>query len=266
VHGPRLLIDSVVKARKQVQSLDHKTRYKGTFSSLVLIGKEEGMRGYFRGLPPTLLGYIPSWSMYFCLYGYFKDSFEDQKSMFTTVSSAVSAGGITNMFTNPFWVVRTRLQVQSHVNGEVEYKSTLDAFRKIYRLEGGFAFYKGLSASMLGLSHVAIQFPLYEHLKSTLLVDAEESKVNHVGKLIMASSVSKIIATVVTYPHDIARSRLHVEKFKSRGVFYEIQSILRVDGVSGLYQGIGTQLLRVTPACAITFSSYEFMFKYISDY
>jgi hypothetical protein len=61
----------VVKARRQIQSVapgaDGVPRYRGTLSSLQLIFELEGVRGLFRGLPPTLLGYVPSWSVYFLL-------------------------------------------------------------------------------------------------------------------------------------------------------------------------------------------------------
>jgi solute carrier family 25 folate transporter 32 len=42
------------------------------------------------------------------------------------------------------------------------YTSTFDAFRKMYLKEGIASFYSGLTPALLGLTHVAIQFPLYE--------------------------------------------------------------------------------------------------------
>lgn len=46
------------------------------------------------------------------------------------------------------------------------YTSTLDALSTILRKEGWSALYKGLGPSVLGVSHVVVQFPLYEYLKS----------------------------------------------------------------------------------------------------
>lgn len=47
-----------------------------------------------------------------------------------------------------------------------KYRSTLDGFRTIYRNEGLAAFYKGLIPSLFGVSHVAVQFTLYEKAKA----------------------------------------------------------------------------------------------------
>lgn len=292
----------VVKARKQVQSLKSnagsKRMYGSTFGSLGVIYRAEGVPGFFRGLPPTLMGYVPTWSIYFTAYGYFKEElvlrYGEKRRMSCTIASAVMAGAITNLATNPFWVVRTRLQVQDHVTRHgAEYKGTLDAFSKIYRVEGPAAFFKGLSASMLGLSHVAVQFPLYEHLKRTFATwDAfqatPDSSVTRVSILIMASTVSKVVATILTYPHDIARARLHVEKDSERAllaahrnpttlqararnvllradVLRMIHKIAHNEGTLGLYQGLGTQILRTTPAAAITFASYELVFSSLNQ-
>lgn len=49
---------------------------------------------------------------------------------------------------------------------EHRYRNTFDAIATIYRQEGFRAFYKGLLPSLMGVTHVAVQFPLYEAFKS----------------------------------------------------------------------------------------------------
>ena len=76
-----------------------------------------------------------------------------------------------DFITNPLWVVRTRLQSQSmhrlaeRGGGGVRYRGMWDTACTIVRAEGVPALYKGLVASWLGATHVAVQFPLYEYLK-----------------------------------------------------------------------------------------------------
>lgn len=50
--------------------------------------------------------------------------------------------------------------------GRERYRHTYDAIKSIWRDEGPRAFYKGLLPSLFGVAHVAVQFPLYEKLKS----------------------------------------------------------------------------------------------------
>lgn len=55
--------------------------------------------------------------------------------------------------------------IQTQTWDEPRYLHTIDAARTIYRSEGIRAFYRGLLPSLLGIAHVAVQFPLYEQLK-----------------------------------------------------------------------------------------------------
>ena len=55
--------------------------------------------------------------------------------------------------------------IQTQTWDEPRYLHTVDAARTIYRSEGIRAFYRGLLPSLLGITHVAVQFPLYEQLK-----------------------------------------------------------------------------------------------------
>lgn len=43
--------------------------YIGTLSR---IWNEEGIRGLYRGLGPTIFGYLPTWAIYFTVYDYCK--------------------------------------------------------------------------------------------------------------------------------------------------------------------------------------------------
>lgn len=97
------------------------------------------------------------------------------------------------MLCNPLWVIKARMQVCKTVcdgvplashhpllcvqtqgsggNDAHFYRSTWHAVRSILRKEGGSAFYKGIVPSLFGITHVAVQFPLYEFLKRSAFVD-----------------------------------------------------------------------------------------------
>lgn len=97
------------------------------------------------------------------------------------------------------------------------YKNTFDAFRKMYANEGFKAFYSGLTPALLGLTHVAIQFPLYEFFKMKFTglemgqTTPADSDVHWLG-ILGATILSKICATSATYPHEVLRTRLQTQQ------------------------------------------------------
>ena len=163
----------VAKVRIQVQGKIGILKYSATntISAVSTIAKEEGMRGLYKGLGPALLTVPLFWSMYWCTYNRVKEvlveEFPHTPVVFIHVSAAITAGAIGDVITNPLWVTRTRIQTLIFHNDSALASNitTIGMIRSIYKNEGIRAFYKGLGASFLGLSHVAVQFPLYEYLK-----------------------------------------------------------------------------------------------------
>jgi solute carrier family 25 folate transporter 32 len=246
----------VVKARQQVYGL----KYGGVRQAVRVIWRDEGVRGFYRGITPTLIGYIPTWAIFFSLNNKIKDELRARHPALShhvvTISGALGAGAVTNIATNPIWVIRTRLQTQKHSSLALpEYHGTADCFRKMLSTEGVRAFYKGIVPNMYGLVHVAVQFPLYEELKD---LGPQPPGGLHI---ICASSMSKAVAAVVTYPLEVVRSRMHVDKHKGGSglsVLASLRKIFEHEGRRGLYAGLQTNLLRVVPACSLTFTTYEF--------
>ena len=87
---------------------------------------------------------------------------------------SVLAGATAVTISNPIWVVKTRLQLQTNKEPELattntrfkNYNGIMDAVRRIYREEGLRAFFRGLSVSYLGLTETAIQFTFYDILSA----------------------------------------------------------------------------------------------------
>lgn len=99
------------------------------------------------------------------------------------------------------------------------YHSTWDAAKKMYQMEGIRSFYAGLGPALLGLTHVAIQFPLYEAFKLhfTGVSMGETSSKDNAGNtwgIAAATFLSKICATCATYPHEVLRTRLQTQQRK----------------------------------------------------
>ena len=65
----------VVKTRLQAQvSKKGAADYEGVKETITRIWRSAGIRGLYRGLGPTVLGYLPTWGIYFSVYDQIKNS------------------------------------------------------------------------------------------------------------------------------------------------------------------------------------------------
>ncbi|KAG9131933.1 hypothetical protein Leryth_023259 [Lithospermum erythrorhizon] len=267
----------VIKTRLQVHGLPKlgSTNLKGSIivGSLEQIFKKEGIRGMYRGLAPTVLALLPNWAVYFTIYDQLKTSLcsndaNHQLSVGANMMAASGAGAATIIATNPLWVVKTRFQTQGMRSTVVPYRSTLSALRRIAHEEGIRGLYSGLVPALAGITHVAIQFPIYEKIK-VYLASRENIATDRLGagEVALASSVSKILASSLTYPHEVVRSRLQEQGYHSEkryvGVVDCVRKVFQSEGIPGFYRGCATNLLRTTPAAVITFTSYEMIHRFL---
>lgn len=254
-----------------------------TFQDIIRI---DGFRGCFRGLGATLFTVPTFWGMYFSLYETAKRELhvvyvpDDEGGMLIPtppevhVVSAIFAGAVADFVCNPLFVVRTRMQTEAlhYFERSIEERKPhgiISTVKGLYR-EGGrsiFIFWRGLSASLLGLSHVAIQFPVYERLK------IEARRYNLEGKespmdFLLASALSKMTATTLTYPHEVLRSRMmdHREgaDHSKSGLISTFRRVVQNEGYGALYTGLKITLIRVIPNACITFMSYEMILRYVT--
>jgi solute carrier family 25 folate transporter 32 len=79
---------------------------------------------------------------------------------------------------------------------------------------------------------------------------------------------------MAAYPHELVRARLqvaHRHQHPHLGgahptLFTVIKHTWHKEGIRGFYRGMFTNLLRVTPACAITFTTYELIHNRLRRY
>lgn len=104
----------------------------------------DGLRGLYRGLGPTILGYLPTWAIYFAVYDGIKTRFGElplgvskatgesrvypaaqakgyqplirEHPWSLHILSAMAAGATSTICTNPLWVIKTRFQVRVFIS------------------------------------------------------------------------------------------------------------------------------------------------------
>ncbi|KAJ7712450.1 mitochondrial NAD transporter [Mycena metata] len=289
----------VVKTRLQAQrAVQGHQGYEGILDTVKSIAKHDGVRGFYRGLGPTILGYLPTWAIYFSVYDGIKTAFGEaplgvqQERLYPAaqvkgyqpvmrehpwslhILSAMTAGAASTICTNPLWVIKTRFMTQSRT--EVRYRHTLDAAMTIYRSEGIRAFYRGLVPSLLGIAHVAVQFPLYEQLKLWAHAGSQAPLSNQ--SILLCSAVAKMTASVATYPHEVVRTRLQTQRrpllplessdgmlnrIDRGGIVHTTRKLVRTEGWKSLYKGLSVNLIRTVPNSAVTMLTYELLMRHL---
>ncbi|VDK84119.1 unnamed protein product [Litomosoides sigmodontis] len=79
------------------------------------------------------------------------------------MSSAATSGFVAATVINPVWLVKTRLQLHK---GPL---SVTECIKRVWRADGFKGFYRGVTASYVGISETVIQFVLYEEMRALLL-------------------------------------------------------------------------------------------------
>jgi solute carrier family 25, member 33/36 len=261
-----------------------------TFQILFAIPRVEGYRSLFKGLGPNLVGVVPARAINFWSYGNGKKLLSSwftngQESVWVHLAAAAAAGIITGTATNPIWLVKTRLQLdKAHAEGGLskrKYKNAFDCTVQTIRQEGIRGLYRGLSASYLGVSESTLQWVLYEQGKKRLAQrearllasgrprTALDDAISTSGPMFAAGG-AKLIAAIITYPHEVVRTRLRQApmengKMKYTGLMQCFKTVFREEGLAALYGGLVPHMMRVVPSAAIMFGVYEGVLGFLGE-
>ncbi|KAK6920451.1 Mitochondrial substrate/solute carrier [Dillenia turbinata] len=133
----------LVKCNMQIDP----TKYKNISSGFGVLFKEQGVRGFFRGWVPTLLGYSAQGACKYGFYEFFKKYYSDlagpenaakYKTLIYLAGSA-SAEVIADVALCPFEAVKVRVQTQPGFA-----RGLADGLPKFVKSEGAPGLYKGL--------------------------------------------------------------------------------------------------------------------------
>ncbi|KAL6410560.1 hypothetical protein AUP68_06987 [Ilyonectria robusta] len=255
-----------------------------TLQILGSVYKTEGWRALFKGLGPNLVGVIPARSINFYVYGNGKRLIsqygnQGQEAPWVHLTAGVAAGVVTSTITNPIWMVKTRLQLDKNVSERSggstmrQYRNSYDCVRQILRDEGLGSLYRGMSASYLGVVESTMQWMLYEQMKVALA--RREAEIVRTGRdktwwdktlewtgNAGAAGGAKLVAAVIAYPHEVARTRLRQAPMdnglpKYTGLMQCFKLVWIEEGLMGLYGGLTPHLMRTVPSAAIMFGMYE---------
>ncbi|XP_043464181.1 solute carrier family 25 member 40-like [Leptopilina heterotoma] len=208
----------------------------------------------------------------------------------------------TSMIVTPLDVVKIRLQAQQkamlsnkcflYCNGLMDhlcscgngkgpewlrangkFNGTLDALFKIGKKEGIMSLWSGLSPTLvLAIPATIMYFVSYEQLRISLK-DYHNRKFNN-DKLhqeqpfwipILAGGTARVFAATLVSPLELIRTKMQSQRLSHAELRQALKTVVKYSGVSGLWMGLSSTLLRDVPFSAIYWFNYETLKKTFSN-
>lgn len=183
-----------------------------------------------------------------------------------TLLSGGVAGCASRTFTAPLDVTKILFQCQSDSGDKAAYNSFGGALKKIYEEEGLKGLWKGNNVACLRLGpYSAMKYWTFETIRTAF---SDENGNCAGGRKAVAGAVAGVSAVVTTYPLDLIKTRLTLQKEgvaadgsvmekTYTGIVDCAVKISKQEGVTSLYKGMSTTIQGVIPFEACQFWFYN---------
>ena len=223
----------------------------------------------------ALVGTVASFGIYFWWYRYFKNQMTKitgRKSFSNVEMTIITAGAgvLSSVFSNPIWMVNTRLSILKKEDGRV---STMRLIKDIYKNEGLSAFFKGVLPNLILVINPIINFVIYESLKRLAIKRYGSERKIPFSAIFVMSSIGKMVATLVTYPILTIKVKLQADSTKDsdkveepqeeyqqglRGLIKKLtDKFYQIGGIIGLYKGLEAKMVQTLLYNALMMAIYE---------
>ncbi|KAK4101847.1 mitochondrial carrier [Parathielavia hyrcaniae] len=282
-----------LSTRAQVESKRAETAFLAAVRNIIA---REGVAGLYSGMSSALFGISVTNFVYYYWYEWTRAFFEAAavkagraSKKLTAVESIIAgaiAGSATVILTNPIWVVNTRMTARKNVTTDEEkaaqeaaeegvapppmpttsnkerskQPSTIGTLLSLLRTEGPAALFAGVVPALVLVINPILQYTLFEQMKNAV----EKRRRVTPTVAFFLGALGKLFATSVTYPYITVKSQMHVAKAgdKKEGVFEAISRVVREEGYSGLYKGIGPKVTQSVLTAAFLFAFKDVLYEH----
>lgn len=159
----------VIKTRMLSTARSTPGAYRSISHGTLDLYRSEGVRGFYRGLLPSLFG-VSHGAIQFMAYEQLKNHWGRSRQGGTsglTNLDFLTLSAVSKMFagtiTYPYQVVRARLQTY---DAQTRYRGAADVVRQVYAREGVKGFYRGLGPNLVRVvPSTCVTFLVYENCK-----------------------------------------------------------------------------------------------------
>eukprot|EP00026_Physarum_polycephalum_P012494 Phypoly_transcript_12811.p1 GENE.Phypoly_transcript_12811~~Phypoly_transcript_12811.p1 ORF type:complete len:298 (+),score=35.64 Phypoly_transcript_12811:154-1047(+) len=230
----------------------------GLFKTAVLIAKD-GPLAFYKGLSASLLRQATYTTTRFGAYDFFKDQLTKGQQtqvlpLYQKVVVSVAAGCVGAIVGTPSDVVMVRMQADGKQPVELRrnYKNVFDGLFRIVREEGIFNMFRGCTPNVVrGGLMTAGQIASYDQAKQMMLQSGFFK--DNISTHFIASFFASIVATTVTSPVDVVKTRVMTASNLYSGTLDCFVKTFRNEGIGAFYKGYLPYSLRLGPQTILTF-------------
>lgn len=238
-------------------------QYRGTLDCVLKTWRAEGLHGFYRGLPMPLFGAAAETACLFTVYQWSQSVIRRQwlhgnKDMempeWLLMVLGVAAGTAVTAVLTPVELIKCRVQVLH----DDRAGGLFLVIRKVYAASGVRGFFAGWVPTLLREAiGTAAWFATYEQL--TRAFKLYRGNPDHLPTLdlLVSGAMLGVAYNLTTFPIDTIKSNIQTTPGGSGRMMATARSIMRAQGVAGLYNGLGVTVLRCLPCNAVIFFTYE---------
>ncbi|KAF7344097.1 Mitochondrial carrier [Mycena venus] len=269
------------------------TNSKLIYHTLSSIIKQKRLRVLYSGLGSSVLGIAVNNGVYYYFYEGVRNAISGGKKAMSTTESMLAGliagsdsvllcssgpystlGSAATIISNPIWVIQTMQAIHGTKEVLVDTEPTdtpgmVEMAKYLIASDGLQALWAGVGPALVLVINPIIQYTVFEQLKKLMItspVDPKEAAaVLSDSDYFVLGALSKFIATGITYPYMVVRTRLQSGKKTrcARRYMASLHTIVRTEGIKGLYRGVGTKTVQSVLAAAITFAAQRRIFEFM---
>ncbi|KAF3642562.1 putative S-adenosylmethionine carrier 2, chloroplastic [Capsicum annuum] len=220
------------------------------------------LKGLYSGLAGNLVGVLPASAIFIGAYEPAKrkllNSLPENLSALAHLTAGAIGGAASSVVRVPTEVVKQRMQIS-------QFASAPDAVRLIVAKERFRGLYAGYGSFLLrDLPFDAIQFCIYEQMRMGYKLAAKRDLKDSENAMIGA--IAGAITGAITTPLDVIKTRLMVQGSAKQyeGILHCVNTIVREEGASTLFKGIGPRVLWIGVGGSIFFGVLERTKKFVA--
>ncbi|KAJ6554756.1 mitochondrial carrier [Mycena capillaripes] len=253
------------------------TNGKLIYRPLSSIIKQKRLRVLYSGLGSSVLGIAVNNGVYYYFYEGVRNAISGGKKAMSTTESMLAgsiAGSAATIISNPIWVIQTMQAIHGTKEVLVDTEPTdtpgmVETAKYLIASDGLQALWAGVGPALVLVINPIIQYTVFEQLKKLMItspVDPKEAvAVLSDSDYFVLGALSKFMATGITYPYIVVRTRLQSGRKSrcARRYIASLHTIVRTEGIKGLYRGVGAKIMQSVLAAAITFAAQRRIFEFM---